>query len=109
MEKGRPFFSNGMQTLNIKGMMELENHQWILELMGKSLMRCDIFVQSQNICSQLNLIHYLRLVSGLGKKNLNRSKGHLKQQQQNNNGDCELNNSIILILNFLILIIILVI
>lgn len=109
MEKGRPFFSNGMQTLNIKGMMELENHQWILELMGKSLMRCDIFVQSQNICSQLNLIHYLRLVSGLGKKNLNRSKGHLKKQQQNNNGDCELNNSIILILNFLILIIILVI
>lgn len=56
-EKGWFLLIVGCQVINIEGTMELESHQWMLKLVGESLMKNRIFSQPQIIFPQV-LIYY---------------------------------------------------
>lgn len=58
-----------MQTINIKGMMELENHQWILKIMaGQFAEKWDIYIISKYLLT--TKYDELSLVSGLKKNQI---------------------------------------
>lgn len=68
-EEREVLFCNVMQTINIKGMMELENHQWILKIMaGQYAEEWDIYIISKYLLT--TEYDELSLVSGLKKNQI---------------------------------------
>lgn len=76
-KKGQLFFNNGTQTINIKGMMELENCQWILKLTVKVGWGMRYLHNLKSISLKLNIFDTLSWIgSWSGGRGADRSKGH---------------------------------
>lgn len=51
--KGEFFPTGECQRINVEGMTEFKNHQWIITLMGERLMKYRIFTYCQSVSPQI--------------------------------------------------------